>query len=55
MWDPNLEGSWDVSLETEERVTALVANLPIKRARPTPLEAADSQARILESKGRSGH
>jgi cell division topological specificity factor len=27
----------DVSLETEDRVTALVANLPIKRARPTPL------------------
>ena len=24
----------DVSLETEDRVTALVANLPIKRARP---------------------
>lgn len=27
----------DVSLETEDRVTALVANLPIKRARSTPL------------------
>ncbi|MFM7547912.1 MAG: cell division topological specificity factor MinE [Cyanobacteriota bacterium] len=27
----------DVSLETEDRVTALVANLPIKRARPVPL------------------
>lgn len=26
----------DVSLETEDRVTALVANLPIKRARPLP-------------------
>ncbi|MCT0219511.1 cell division topological specificity factor MinE [Synechococcus sp. CS-1329] len=26
----------DVSLETEDRVTALVANLPIKRARPKP-------------------
>jgi len=26
----------DVSLETEDRVTALVANLPIKRARPFP-------------------
>lgn len=26
----------DVSLETEDRVTALVANLPIKRARPNP-------------------
>ncbi|APD48378.1 cell division topological specificity factor MinE [Synechococcus sp. CS-602] len=33
----------DVSLETEERVTALVANLPIKRARPTPLEAAEAK------------
>ena len=27
----------DVSLETEDRVTALVANLPIKRARAVPL------------------
>jgi cell division topological specificity factor len=27
----------DLSLETEDRVTALVANLPIKRARPFPL------------------
>jgi len=27
----------DVSLETEDRVTALVATLPIRRARPTPL------------------
>jgi cell division topological specificity factor len=27
----------DVSLETEDRVTALVANLPIKRARPAAL------------------
>lgn len=26
----------DLSLETEDRVTALVANLPIKRARPLP-------------------
>jgi len=30
----------DVSLETEDRVTALVANLPIKRARPGGVEAA---------------
>jgi cell division topological specificity factor len=27
----------EVSLETEDRVTALVANLPIKRARAQPL------------------
>jgi cell division topological specificity factor len=27
----------DVSLETEDRVTALLANLPIRRARPIPL------------------
>jgi len=26
----------DVSLATEDRVTALVANLPIRRARPSP-------------------
>jgi cell division topological specificity factor len=31
--------SCDVSLETEDRVTALLANLPIKRTRPTPLPA----------------
>lgn len=29
----------DVSLETEDRVTALLANLPIKRTRPRPLPA----------------
>lgn len=35
----------DVSLETEDRVTALVANLPIKRARPLPaLVAAAASA-----------
>ena len=28
--------SCDVSLETEDRVTALLANLPIKRTRPQP-------------------
>jgi cell division topological specificity factor len=32
--------SGDVSLETEDRVTALVANLPIRRARPQPLPAS---------------
>ncbi|MFN9636273.1 MAG: cell division topological specificity factor MinE, partial [Synechococcaceae cyanobacterium] len=30
----------DVSLETEARVTALLANLPIRRARPVPLPRA---------------
>jgi len=36
----------DVSLETEDRVTALVANLPIKRARPLvePGTAAAAEA-----------
>jgi cell division topological specificity factor len=32
----------DVSLETEDRVTALLANLPIRRARPVPLPRADA-------------
>jgi cell division topological specificity factor len=32
----------DVSLETEDRVTALVANLPIKRARPSVVDPAES-------------
>jgi len=31
----------DVSLETEDRVTALLANLPIKRTRPRPLPLDD--------------
>ena len=34
----------DMSLETEDRVTALVANLPIKRARALPLQALTDQA-----------
>jgi cell division topological specificity factor len=38
----DIEGG-DVSLETEDRVTALVANLPIRRTRPHPLPAPDSQ------------
>jgi len=33
--------SCDVSLETEDRVTALLANLPIRRARPMPLPRPD--------------
>ena len=31
-----------VSLETEDRMTALVANLPIKRSLPTPNPVVDS-------------
>ena len=34
----------DVSLATEDRVTALVANLPIKRARPLPALGAAAAA-----------
>jgi len=34
----------DVSLETEDRVTALVANLPIKRALPLPALVAAAAA-----------
>jgi cell division topological specificity factor len=43
--------SGDVSLETGDRVTALVANLPIRRARPlaTPRPAGDSAAAAPES------
>lgn len=37
----DLEGG-DVSLETEDRVTALVANLPIRRTRPHPLLTTES-------------
>ena len=36
--------SGDVSLETEDRVTALVANLPIRRARPQSLAPAPAPA-----------
>lgn len=34
--------SCDVSLETEDRVTALLANLPIKGTRPHPLPRIDA-------------
>lgn len=34
----------DVSLETEDRVTALVANLPIKRAHAVPLAKGEDTA-----------
>jgi cell division topological specificity factor len=34
----------DVSLETEDRVTALLANLPIKRTRPMPLPLEEESA-----------
>jgi cell division topological specificity factor len=34
----------DVSLETEDRVTALLANLPIRRARPVPLPRAEPES-----------
>ena len=42
--------SGDVSLETGDRVTALVANLPIRRARPlaNPRTAGDSPAAAAE-------
>jgi cell division topological specificity factor len=47
--------SCDVSLETEDRVTALLANLPIKRTRPQPLPAeAESEAEPLDAAGDSG-
>jgi cell division topological specificity factor len=39
----DLEGG-DVSLETEDRVTALVANLPIKRPRSTRLPLGGNTA-----------
>ena len=34
----------DVSLETEDRVTALLANLPIRRARPVPLPRRETES-----------
>jgi cell division topological specificity factor len=37
--------SGDVSLTTDDRVTALVANLPIRRARPLPSNSLETKAR----------
>jgi len=36
--------SGDVSLATDDRVTALVANLPIRRARPLPSHSLETRA-----------
>ena len=36
--------SGDVSLSTDDRVTALVANLPIRRARPLPTQPQETRA-----------
>ena len=37
--------SGDVSLATDDRVTALVANLPIRRARPLPSQSLETRAK----------
>lgn len=37
--------SGDVSLTTDDRVTALVANLPIRRARPLPSNSLETKAK----------
>jgi cell division topological specificity factor len=37
--------SGDVSLATDDRVTALVANLPIRRARPLPSHSLETRAK----------
>ena len=41
--------SGDVSLATDDRVTALVANLPIRRARPLPSNSLEPKARAKPS------
>jgi cell division topological specificity factor len=41
--------SGDVSLTTDDRVTALVANLPIRRARPLPSLSLETGARTNPS------
>jgi len=43
----DLEGG-DVSLETDDRVTALVANLPIRRTRPVPVVMPTHDAHISD-------
>jgi cell division topological specificity factor len=45
--------SGDVSLETEDRVTALVANLPIRRTRPLPQAASAAAAASATDEGSS--
>jgi cell division topological specificity factor len=44
----DIEGG-DVSLTTDDRVTALVANLPIRRARPLPSNSMETKARANPS------
>ena len=41
--------SGDVSLATDDRVTALVANLPIRRARPLPNHSLETRTNINPS------
>lgn len=43
--------SCDVSLETEDRVTALLANLPIKRSRPQPTALPSDADEALQADG----
>ena len=45
--------SCDVSLETEDRVTALLANLPIKRTREFPLPPDHDQPGVRGGEGRN--
>jgi cell division topological specificity factor len=45
--------SCDVSLETEDRVTALLANLPIKRTREFPLPPDHDQPGVRGGEGKN--